>query len=86
MFRKTERNIEKSTIDKQNKKFSGTSKNQRLTSKTKNSQNMITSEPKSIHELQSRHQNITLTLLEKTLRNIEKAKAEQQKNENFEQG
>ena len=86
MFRKTERNIEKSTIDKQNKKFSGTLKNQRLTSKTKNSQNMITSEPKSIHELQSRHQNITLTLLEKTLRNIEKAKAEQQKNENFEQG
>ena len=40
---------------------------------------MITSEPKSIHELQSRHQNITLTLLEKTLRNIEKANAEQQK-------
>ena len=70
MLKKTERNIEISTADKQNKK----------------PQTINTSEPKSYLELQSRHQNITLTLLEKTLRNIEKSKAEQQKNENFEQG
>ena len=64
MLKKTEKNIEKSTTDKQNKK---------------KPQTIITSEPKSFHELQSRHQNIALTLLEKTLRNIEKSKAEQQK-------